>query len=76
MSDTSLEEKVDKLIEDVAEIRIALKGFGGNPGLTGRFEALAKDYFSFKRNCIGIFFFLVGSGVLGLGIAKLLEMVR
>jgi len=73
MSDTTLEEKVDKLIEDVAEIKIALKGYDGNPGLAKRNDDLARDYYTFKRWCLGIFCFAVGSGTLGFGIVKLLS---
>ena len=76
MSDTTLEKKVDKLLIDVAEIRIVLKGYNGNPGLLKNYDDLAKDYFRFKRKVLSFFFFMVGSGGLGLGIVKLVGMVK
>ena len=72
----TLEEKVDKLVIDIAEIKIALKGYDGNPGLGKRFNDLAEDYFCFKRKVLAVFFFILGSGGLGLGIVKLLEMAK
>ena len=78
MSDSTLEGKVDKLVTDVTEIRIALKGYNGDQGLIAVFQEhckqnkeLATDYYKFKRACIGIFCFLVGSGTLGFGIFKI-----
>ena len=76
MSNPTLEEKVDQLVTDVAEIKIAIAGYKGNPGLAQRHEDLAKDYYSFKRRCLAIFFLLLGSGGLGLGIVKAIEMVK
>ena len=82
MSDTSLEEKVDRLTIDTAEIRIALKGYNGNQGLIPAFEEHCKcdtefraDYYAFKRKCLMIFCFTLGSGGLGVGIVKLLELL-
>ena len=76
----SLDEKVDKLSIDVAEIRIALKGFNGGQGLIPAFEEHCKrdtefraDYYSFKRKFLAIFFFLLGSGGLGFGIVELVK---
>ena len=80
--DSKLEGKVDRLVTDVAEIKIALKGYNGTPGLIpafrehcdrdGQFRA---DYFKFKRIVLGVFFFLLGSGVLGVGGVKIAEMM-
>ncbi len=81
MSDTTLEDKVDTLIKDVSEIKATLKYNG--MGLIPTFEQhcaqdreFRQDYYSFKRRCTAIFFFLLGSGVLGISTVKLIEMVR
>jgi len=81
MSDTTLDEKVDTLIKDVAEIKAALKYNG--IGLIPTFEQhciqdrqFRSDYYSFKRKVMATFFFLLGSGGLGIGVIKLIEMVK
>jgi len=83
MSDTTLEEKVDNLLIEVSEIKTALKGYNGGTGLLKTFEQhcnqdreFRRDYFSFKRKVIAIFFFVLGSGGLGFGVVKLVEMAR
>lgn len=74
----TLEEKVDSLMTDVAEIRAALKYNG--IGLIPTFEQhciqdreFRADYYKFKRCCIGVVCFTIGTGSLGLGILKLAE---
>jgi len=81
MSGTTLDEKVDSLIKDVAEIKAALKY--NNIGLIPTFEQhcnqdreFRQDYYSFKRKVLAVFFFLLGSGVLGVSTVKLVEMVK
>ena len=83
MSNTTLEEKVDGLVTDVAKIRTALQGYNGGTGLLKTFEQhcnqdreFRADYYSFKRKCLAIFFFSVGSGGLGLGVVKLIELLE
>ena len=80
MSNITLEGKVDHLIEDVAEIRAALKYNG--IGLIPSFEQhcnqdreFRADYYKFKRTVFVVTAFVVGSGGLGVGIVKLMEMV-
>jgi len=83
MSNTTLEEKVDGLVTDVQAIKTALQGYNGGPGLLKTFEQhcnqdreFRADYYSFKRKCFAVFFTLVGSGGLGIGIVKLVELVK
>jgi len=83
MSDTTLEEKVDELMTEVTKIRTALQGYNGGVGLLKTFEQhcqqdkeFRQDYYSFKRKCIAIFFLILGSGGVSLGIIKLMEMLN
>jgi len=69
------DDKLDQLAEDVTEIKIALKGYNGFPGLLGSHKELAEDYYSFKRKCLLVFGLLVGAGVLsggGYGVIQLM----
>jgi len=69
------DEQLSQLIEDVSEIRTALKGYNGYPGLCKSHEDLAKDYYSFKRKSLLVFGFLTGAGILtggSLGVLQLL----
>jgi hypothetical protein len=61
------------LITDIQDIKTALKGYNGYPGLCKSYEILAKDYYTFKRWAIGLCCFLVGTGVLGI---SLLEIIK
>ena len=74
----TLEEKVDKLIEDVTEIKTALKYNG--MGLIPTFEQhciqdreLRQDYYKFKRWGIGILCFLIGSGAIGVSVWEIFK---
>ena len=85
----NIEEKIDRLIIDFAELKIdfaelktAVKGYNGNQGLIPAFEQhcednkdFQKDYFKFKRKVLAVFFFLLGSGALGLSVVKIIEIV-
>lgn len=73
-----LEEKVDKLMIDISEIKTALTYDG--TGLIPSFEKhcisdekFRGDYYKFKRWVIGIACFLAGSGVLGVSIFEVLK---
>ena len=64
-----------ELRNDVTEIKIALKGYNGRRGLIQAHEALAKDYYGFKRKCLIVGGVILGGGGLtggGIGIFKLL----
>ena len=81
MSD-ELEKKVDQLVTDLTEVKIALKGYNGTQGLIPAFtkhceanECFQRDYYKFKRTVLMIFFFLLGSGVLGVGGVKIAEVL-
>ena len=58
------DDKFEQLVEDVTEIKIALKGYNGYKGLCKSHEELAKDYYSFKRRALLVFGFMVGAGIL------------
>lgn len=69
------DDKFEQLVEDVTEIKIALKGYNGYKGLCKSHEDLASDYYSFKRKCLLVFGLLVGAGVLtggGYGVIQLM----
>jgi len=69
------DEQLSQLVEDVTEIKTALKGYNGYPGLCKSHEDLASDYYSFKRKCLLVFGLLVGAGVLsggGYGVIQLM----
>ena len=69
------DDKFEQLVEDVTEIKIALKGYNGYKGLCKSHDDLASDYYSFKRKCLLVFGLLVGAGVLtggGYGVIQLM----
>jgi len=77
-----LERTVTEMGKDISEIKVALKGYNGGLGLIPTFERHCEqdrdfhaDYYHFKRWCIGIFCFAVGSGALGMGALKLLQVI-
>jgi len=71
----TLDEKVDQLTLDVSEIKGALKGYNGKPGLCEDFEDVKKDYYKFKRTVLLTAAFLVGVGALSTGIWGLVTKV-
>lgn len=58
------DDKFEQLVEDVTEIKIALKGYNGYKGLCKSHDDLASDYYSFKRRVLLVFGFMVGAGIL------------
>ena len=83
MADRTLEEKVDNLLIEVAEVKTALKGYNGGTGLLKTFEQhcnqdreFRADYYQFKRKVITVFAFLAGGSGLGFGIVKITELFR
>ena len=69
-------EQVSQMREDIAQIKTALKGYDGQPGLCERHDDLEKSYYKFKRLVISVFAFLVGSGVISVSVIKGLEVLR
>jgi len=69
------DDQLEQLSRDVSEIKTMLKGYNGYPGLCTRHENLSKDYYKFKRWVLSIFFFLLGSGALGVGIYQLIGVI-
>ena len=67
------DEQLSQLVEDVTEIKIALKGYDGYPGLCKAHEDLAKDYYSFKRRALLVFGILVGAGILTGGSIRIIQ---
>lgn len=63
---------VDKTDHDLLmDVHGALLGVNGQGGLLRDHASLKKDYYKFKERTMMVFFFFVGSGVLGAGIWKL-----
>ena len=62
----------DRLIE----IHGALLGINGQKGLIREVKDLKVDYYSFKKTVLAVFFFLLGTGVLGTGIWKIAGTLR
>ena len=69
------DEQLSQLLEDVSEIKTALKGDNGYPGLCKSHKDLAEDYYSFKRRALLVFGFLVGAGVLTGGSLGILQVL-
>jgi len=76
----TLEEKIDRLVSDISDIKVVLKGYNGGLGLLKSFEQhcnqdreFRTDYYKFKRWCIGVFCFMVGAGIISVGVVKVLE---
>ena len=69
------DEQLSQLLEDVSEIKTALKGYNGYPGLCKSHKDLAEDYYSFKRRALLVFGFLVGAGILTGGSLGLLQLL-
>ena len=71
----SLDDKLDKLVKAVTEIHVALAGYNGNKGLIGEFSQhcidnneFKEEFYKFRRTLFLILGFMVGSGMLGVGI--------
>ncbi len=78
----TMEEKVDRLVGDVGDIKIALKGYNGKKGLCQDFSEhcendvkFRKDYYKFKRNILIVSAFVLGSGALGIGAVKFASVI-
>lgn len=74
----NLEEKLDKLIIEIQQIKISITEIQTalsykDTGLIPAFERLEKDYHNFKKSALIIFGILIGSGVLAVGLAGLLK---
>ncbi len=59
----------------LVEIHTAVMGSNGQGGLCRSHDALKRDYYNFKRWVIGIFCFLVGSGVIGIGAVQIAKFI-
>ena len=74
-------EKTDH--DMITEMHAVLLGGNGHKGLCQEFEEhkesdqefRAKEYYKFKNRVITIFFFLLGSGALGLSTAGLVKLL-
>jgi len=67
----------EEMKEQIREIRQALLGLNGHDGLLKLFEEhkqsderFREDYYIFKRWVLSVFFFLVGSGAITVGIIQ------
>ena len=71
----SQEEMVQETYDKINQIWVAFFGVKNtnDRGMLGEFQKLQSDYYRFKRLVIGVFAFLVGSGVLGLSAIKITE---
>jgi hypothetical protein len=71
-----LSEKLDKLDHKTDRIYYGLYGIPDTDdnGMCGEFKDLKEDYYKFKQKAITVFFYLLGSGVLGVGIWQLIKL--
>jgi len=81
MSEKTLEDKVDLLVSKVARIESALSydGQGLIPAFQKHCESsdsFRQEYYSFKRKVLCVFFFLIGSGVLGFSTLEIVKAIR
>ena len=67
--------KLDAIENKTDQIHQGLYGVPDtdDKGMCGQFQDLKKDYYTFKARAMIVFFFLLGSGVLGVGIWELLK---
>jgi hypothetical protein len=63
-----LKEQITKVEKTVVRIETALTGYNGKAGLCEDHENLKSDFFKFRNRAMMIFFFLLGSGILGTSI--------
>ncbi len=66
-------EKTDH--DRLIEIHGALLGINGQKGLLREVKDLKDDYYSFKKAVLAVFFFLLGTGVLGVSFWKLAGII-
>ena len=64
--------RLDKKMTKMETALLGYNGDHGQPGLCSQFDRLVKDYYKFKRQCCIIFGILIGSGVLGVMVDKVL----
>jgi hypothetical protein len=70
-------EKIDQLDKKTDKIYFGLYGVPGteDKGMCGEFHDLKVDYYQFKQKAMTIFFFLLGSGALGVGVWQLVTHI-
>ncbi len=66
-----LSEYMANLNVDIKEIKVALKGYNGTPGLCADHEKLKNEFLAFRRWGIAIVGVLVGSSVINVSLLKL-----
>jgi len=84
MTPKSPEEILQETYNKVSQIWDALCGVPGtsDKGLLGRFEThceedaeFRKEYYKFRRQCLAVFFFLLGTGALGIGVWQIPQLI-
>ena len=65
-------EKVLAIDKKLDKIEQSLLGYNGQDGLIRSHEALKRDFYKFKKLCLMMMSFAVGSGALGLSIWQIL----
>jgi len=59
----------------IQELWQAVCGFDGQPGLLKDYAEHKSDYLRFKTRVLIVFFFLLGTGALGIGITELIKHI-
>lgn len=84
MPDKTAEERAQDTYDKVIQIWGALCGVPGtsDKGLLGKFEEHCKsdsefraEFYKFRRQCLAVFFFLLGTGALGVGVWQVPLMI-
>lgn len=70
----TLEEKVDRLVVDVSDIKVALKGYNSHDGLCNHVNRIDEDFYLLRRRIYIIAAFIVGGGGLGIGSYELVRL--
>ncbi len=60
----------------LADIHVVLLGTNGQGGLLRDHDKLKEDYYKFKRRVLTVFYFLLGSGVLGVSSTEIIKLLN
>jgi len=61
------------LRRDTTEIKTVLMGYDDHPGLCNQVHEVRKDFYTFRRIILIVAAFLVGTGLLSIGVIEVLK---